>query len=64
MDSLLEKYQSKWLKNISNGEIQVRDYLYTLKVTDNKRKLVYDLNDQLISTDPYTINENKEVEPF
>jgi hypothetical protein len=60
-ESLLEKFQSKWLKNLTDGDIQVREYLYTLKVTDNKRKLIYDNNDKLISTNPYTINEDKKV---
>jgi hypothetical protein len=34
--------------------------LYTLKVTNNKRKLIYD-NNKLINTIPYIIDENKDI---
>lgn len=30
--------------------------IYTLKVTSNKRKLIY-INDELIKTEPYNYNE-------
>jgi hypothetical protein len=56
--STLEKYQDKWLKNLSDGEIQKREYLYTLKVTDNKRELIYDNKNLLISTVPFIINKD------
>jgi hypothetical protein len=32
-----------------------------LQVTDNKRKLIYNENNKLIRTEPYIINENKEI---
>jgi hypothetical protein len=32
-----------------------------LKVTDNKRKLIYDENNKLIDTTPYIINSEKEI---
>jgi len=35
--------------------------MYTLQVTDNKRKLIYDNNNKLIGTTPYIINDNKEI---
>jgi hypothetical protein len=34
--------------------------MYTLKVTENKRRLIYQ-NGKLINTEPYIINENKEI---
>jgi hypothetical protein len=46
---------------LSEGKINILDELYTLKVTDNKRKLVYDENNKLISTVPYIINFDKEI---
>lgn len=58
--SILEKLQTKWIKNISKGQIEIRDDLYSLKVTNNKRKLIYD-NNKLINTVPYIININKEI---
>jgi hypothetical protein len=59
-ESLLEKFQNKWRKNLSEGSIEIRDELYTLRVTNNKRKLIYE-NNKLVGTLPFTINSNKEV---
>jgi hypothetical protein len=47
-------------KNLSSGYISVINELYTLKVTDNKRKLIYE-NNKLIGTVPFVINKNKEI---
>jgi len=57
--SLLEKLQTKWRRNLSLGQVSILDQLYTLKVTNNKRKLIYD-NNKLIGTSPFIIN-NKEI---
>jgi hypothetical protein len=35
--------------------------MYTLKVTQNKRKLIYNKNDKLIATIPFVINEKIEI---
>ena len=59
--SILEKFQYKWIKNFSDGNIEIRNDLYTLQVTNNKRKLIYDENNKLINTQPYIINEKKEI---
>lgn len=53
--SILEKFQDKWIRNISDGNIQVRNDLYTLQVTNNKRELIFNENNKLISTKPYKI---------
>jgi len=34
--------QEKWHRNISDGNITIKNEIYTLMITDNKRKLVYD----------------------
>jgi hypothetical protein len=60
-ESFLEKIQTKWIKNFSDAHIEVRNEMYTLQVTDNKRKLIYDNNNKLIGTTPYIINDNKEI---
>lgn len=60
-DSNLESKQEKWYKDISNGNISVKDQIYTLKVTGNKRELIYK-NDILINTKPLMINSEKEIE--
>ena len=36
-DSNLESKQNKWFKSLSNGNINVKEQIYTLKVTGNKR---------------------------
>lgn len=59
--STLEKIQTKWIKNIIEGNIQIRNDLYTLQVTNNKRKLIYNENNKLIHTIPYIIINNKEI---
>ena len=46
-DSKIEANQEKWYKDISSGNISIKDQIYTLKVTGNKRDLIYD-NDKLI----------------
>lgn len=60
-DALIKKNQTKWFRNLSEGKINILEELYTLKVTDSKRKLIYDKNNKLIETEPYIINENKEI---
>jgi hypothetical protein len=34
---------------------------YKMKVTENKRRLIYDSNNKLIGTKPFIINSNKEI---
>jgi len=64
LESLLVKDSSKlishekWYKSIENSNITVKDQIYTLAVTSNKRKLIYK-NDKLINTKPYIINNDK-----
>ena len=59
-NSTLEKLQQKWFKSITEGTISIKDQLYTLKATGNKRELVYS-NDILSGTRPYTINNDKSI---
>jgi hypothetical protein len=58
-DTFIKKFKTKWFKNLSDGHIEVLDQLYTLKVTDNKRKLIYSKNGKLINTTPYIIDKDK-----
>ncbi len=59
-DSKLELNQEKWFKSISEGNISVRNQIYSLMVTDNKRQLIYDKH-MLVGTKPYIIDGNKEI---
>lgn len=60
VDHKLEFNKSRWYRSISAGNICVKEQVYTLKVTGNKRKLIYE-NDKLVDTVPFIINENKEI---
>ena len=59
-DSFIQKIQTKWRKFLSDGHIKVLDELYTIKITENKRKLIYE-NGKLSKTIPYIINSDKEI---
>lgn len=58
--SFLEKFQTKWRKNLSKGNISILNEAYTLKVTTNKRKLIYE-NNKLVTTQPYIINKDEQI---
>lgn len=49
------------MRNLSDGNIKLNEQLYTLKVTDNKRELVYNSKGLLIGTKPYRIDSNKDI---
>lgn len=53
----IQLHQVKFYKNLSDADIQVLNTLYTLKITDNKRKIIFKDN-LFIDTEPYVINEN------
>lgn len=40
-DSFIEKSQTKWMRNLSEGKIELLEQVYTLKVTVNKKELIY-----------------------
>ena len=60
-DNYIQKLQTKWRKFLGDGHIKVLDELYTLKITENKRKLIYNNNNKLVGTVPYIINKDKEI---
>jgi hypothetical protein len=57
-NSSLKMNQEKWYKSLENSRITVKNQIYTLSVTSNKRQLIYD-NNKLINTKAYIINNNK-----
>jgi len=57
-DSLLTRKQEKWFRNLSEGKITILEQIYTLKVNENKRKLIYDGN-KLVSTKTYNLENGK-----
>ncbi len=60
-DSFLKRIQTKWRKNLSEDNMSILNEVYTLQVTNNKRKLIYDENNKLIGSIPYLINNDKEI---
>ena len=58
-DSIIKKSQSKWFRKLSEAKIEIIEELYSIKINENKRKLVYDKNNKLISTTAYKINKDK-----
>jgi hypothetical protein len=60
-DVFIRKSHTKWMRSLSKGHIQLLESVYTLKVTDNKRKLIYDKNNKLIGSVPYIINSDKVI---
>jgi hypothetical protein len=58
-DAFIKKSQTKWMRNLSEGQIKLLEQVYTLKVTDNKRELIYNKKGKLIGTKPYVINKSK-----
>lgn len=48
--------QRKWFRHLDEANIEILNQIYTLKVTDSKRELIYE-NNQLVGTKPIVINE-------
>jgi hypothetical protein len=58
-DNNLLLNQDKWYKNLKDATINIKNQVYTLKITSNKRQLIYDSNNKLIGTVPYIIDNSK-----
>jgi hypothetical protein len=54
-DSHLEIHQEKWYKNVSNGHINIKNEIYNLSITANKRTLIYNSKNILYNTKPLRI---------
>ena len=50
----------KWFRNVYKGNIEIKKQIYNLIITSNKRKIKY-LNNIFVGTEPYIINENKDI---
>ena len=48
------------MRNLSEAQIKLIEQVYTLKVTDNKRRLIFKKG-KLIGTIPYIINKDKKI---
>ena len=54
-----ELSHEKWFRDFSKVEILVKEQIYTLTPTQNKRELIIH-NNKIVDTKPYTINNNKD----
>jgi hypothetical protein len=61
-DSKIEIMQEKWDSDISNSKFHIKDEIYTLMVTANKRKLLYDDNNLFYSTVPLNLENGKIID--
>ncbi|KAH7916880.1 hypothetical protein BV22DRAFT_1027292, partial [Leucogyrophana mollusca] len=55
-DKSLILNQSKWYRDIENGNIEIKDQIYRLIPTENKRELIYKDN-LLVDTKPFIITK-------
>jgi len=54
--------QERWFRNISESLINIRSTIYTLKITENKRQLVY-VNDIFVGTNPLILENGVVISP-
>jgi DNA polymerase type B, organellar and viral len=52
----IEKSHTKWYRNLDQGKITLLEQVYTIKTTENKRKLIYDNNAKLIGTKAFKLD--------
>jgi hypothetical protein len=57
----LEITNNKMYRSYSSELISIKNDLYTLSVTDNKRKLIYDVNNKFSNTESYVLDINKNI---
>nr|QWO71383.1 DNA polymerase [Termitomyces sp. Mi165-7] len=51
--------QDKWYKNIADSNITIKEEIYSLMVTGNKRKLIYNKDNYLVETKPFWIDDSE-----
>lgn len=59
-DTSLDLKQDKWFRSIEEGSITIKEQLYKLVPTENKRELVYS-NNKLMKTKPFQIDSTKSL---
>jgi hypothetical protein len=60
-DSFLINHHEKWYKSLEDSSITIKNQVYTLKVTSNKRELIYNNDNKLVNTRPYKLGPNDEI---
>lgn len=54
-NSKLELKQEKWYSSLEKGNIEIKNQIYTVQVTSNKRNLMYNKDNLLYNTYPFSI---------
>lgn len=57
-DSSLNLQHIKWFRSLVDSNITLKDQIYQLQKTENKRTIIYNDNNIAISTKPYNIDIN------
>ena len=52
-DQKLKLNHIKWFRSLENSNITLKDQIYELQKTENKRSIIYDKNNIAISTKPF-----------
>lgn len=55
--------QDKWYKDIGQSHITVKDEVYTLMVTDNKRELIFNNDNIFVDTKPLKLTNGSIINP-
>ena len=57
-DTTLNLQHIKWFRSLVNSNITLKDQVYELQKTENKRIIIYNNDNVAVSTKPYNININ------
>jgi hypothetical protein len=60
-ESALSLNQDKWFRDMGIGQIEIKNQVYSLKATENKRQFIYDKKGIAIDTKPFSINDNRDI---
>lgn len=60
-DESLTKNHEKMYRDYVDGNIKLKDEAYLVRTNDSKRIYIYDENNVLVATKPYTIDSSKEI---
>ena len=57
-DKTLNLQHIKWFRSLVNSNITLKDQVYELQKTENKRIIIYNNDNIAVSTKPYNIDIN------
>ena len=60
-DFKLEYNQDKWYRNFTEGKITIKNQIYTIMITNNKRQIIFDENNIFTDTKPLYVNNNNDI---